>query len=277
MTSTVKLQRRITFSSGHRYWLNRLSPEENRAIFGPWASPYNHGHNYVLWVTAEGKVDPVNGMVVNIKWIDDLLKERVLKPFDQKSINDEVPEFFDLSPSIENLLIHFSSLLEDLPGGARLTHLKLEEHPLLYGELDLTLHQGPMISLTRIYEFAASHRLHTDALSPEENVRLYSKCSHPHGHGHNYVLEVTVSGQPDPISGMLADLTALDQVVEEKIISRYDHRNLDLDVEELQGLVTTSENVAQAIFAKLDSQVPGRLERVRLHETARNIFEVSRS
>ncbi len=277
MTSTVKLQRRITFSSGHRYWLNRLSPDENHAIFGPWASPFNHGHNYVLWVMAEGEVDPVNGMVVNIKWIDDLLKERILKPFDQKSINDEVPEFRDLSPSIENLLIHFSSLLEDLPGEATLTHLKLEEHPLLYGELDLTTPQGPMISLTRIYEFAASHRLHTDLLSPEENIRLYSKCNHSHGHGHNYLLEVTVSGQPDPISGMLADLSVLDQVVEEKILARYDHRNLDLDVDELQGMVTTSENVARAIFGQLENQVPGRLERVRLHETARNIFEVARS
>lgn len=277
MTSTVKLQRRIAFSSGHRYWLNRLSPEENRGVFGPWASPFNHGHNYVLWVTAEGPVDPVNGMVVNIKWIDDLLKDRILKPFDQKSINDEVPEFHDLAPTVENLLIHFSSLLEELPGGATLTHLKLEEHPLFYGELDLAPPQGPMISLTRIYEFAASHRLHTDALSPEENVRLYSKCNHPHGHGHNYVLEVTISGQPDPVSGMIADLSALDQVVDERILSRYDHRNLDLDVEELQGQVTTSENVAKAIFALLENQVPGRLERVRLHETARNIFEVSRS
>lgn len=277
MNSCVRLQRRIAFSSGHRYWLPHLSPEQNHAVFGPWASQFNHGHNYVLWVTAEGEVDPINGMVVNIKWIDDVLKEKVIRPFDQKSINDEIAEFSGKAPTIENLLLHFSTILDELPGAARLVHLKLEEHPLLFGELDLSLPEGPMISLTRIYEFAASHRLNTEALSAEENLRLYSKCNHINGHGHNYVLEVTVSGDPDPISGMLADLGALDQVVEERVLGRYDHRNLDLDIEELRGKVTTSEVVAEAIFAQLENRVPGRLERIRLHETARNIFEVSRS
>lgn len=276
MKSTVKLQRRITFSSGHRYWLPSLSEQQNRDLFGPWASPYNHGHNYVLWVTAEGEVDPTTGMVVNIKWIDDVLKERVIRPFDQKSINDEIPEFIDRSSSIENLLTYFADKLQQLPGDAKLIHLKLEEHPLLYGELDLTTPHGPMISITRIYEFAASHRLNTDELPHEENVRLYGKCNHINGHGHNYVLEVTVSGTPDPVTGMLADLGQLDSVVEERILNRYDHRNLDLDVEELAGKVTTSEVVAREIFTQLEGVVPGQLERVRLHETARNIFEVTR-
>ncbi len=276
MKSTVKLQRRITFSSGHRYWLPSMTEEQNRSLFGPWASPFNHGHNYVLWVTAEGSVDPVTGMVVNIKWIDDVLKERVIQIFDQKSINDEIADFLEKPPSIENLLIYFSATLMDLPGGAKLVHLKLEEHPLLYGELEVTATDSPTISLTRIYEFAASHRLNSPQLSDEENVRLYGKCSHVNGHGHNYLLEVTVSGTPDPVTGMLADLNLLDSVVKEKVLDRYDHRNLDIDVEELSDKVTTSEVVAGEIFLLLQGAVPGCLERVRLHETARNIFEASR-
>ncbi|MBZ0213991.1 MAG: 6-carboxytetrahydropterin synthase [Nitrospirae bacterium] len=132
------------------------------------------------------------------------------------------------------------------------------------------------MSLTRTYEFAASHRLHSPHLSDEENVRAYGKCNHVHGHGHNYVLEVTVSGEPDPASGMLVDLDHLDAVVEREVVDRYDHRNLDVDVEELRGRVTTSENVAKAIFDRLDASLGRSLSRVRLLETARNAFEVRR-
>lgn len=269
--TTCVLKRRISFSSGHRYWLPGLSADENRDVFGPWASPYNHGHNYVLWVGARGQVDPVNGMVVNIKWIDDVLKERIIRRFDQKSINDEVPEFADKSTSVESLLVYFSALLNDLPGGVELVELKLEEHPLLYGEWSK---DNPMVSLTRVYEFAASHRLNSDQIPPEENMRLYGKCNHVNGHGHNYVLEVTVEGVPKERSGMICDLGSLDQTVDQLILERYDHRCLDVDVPELAGKVTTSEVVCQEIFNQLDGKLPARLKRVRLHETARNVFEV---
>src|SRR5688572_5728509 len=100
-TSRMKLTRRVAFSSGHRYWLSTLSEEGNRALFGPWSSPFNHGHNYVLEVTVSGRVDERHGMVVNIKDIDEVLKDRVVSHFDQKSLNDEVPEFFDRSTSSE--------------------------------------------------------------------------------------------------------------------------------------------------------------------------------
>jgi 6-pyruvoyltetrahydropterin/6-carboxytetrahydropterin synthase len=273
MKSLVTLERRVVFSSGHRYWRTDKTPEENRFLFGDWASPFNHGHNYVLWVSAEGEVDPVNGMVVNIKWIDDVLKEKIVKVFDQKSINDEVPGFDLRPPSVENLLLWIADQLHDLPGEARLASLKLEEHPLLYGEWRA---ENNMLTLTRVYEFAASHRLHTDQLSGPENVRLYGKCNHVHGHGHNYVLEVTITGEPDPETGMMADLGELDRAVEALVVDRYDHRNLDVDVPELSGKVTTSEVVAQEIFRQLDGRVPAELHRVRLFETARNAFEVTR-
>jgi len=280
----MRMLRRVAFSSGHRYWNAQWSPEENRARFGPWASPYNHGHNYVLDVTVEGEVDPVDGMVVNIKRVDDVLKREILARFDQRSINDEIPEFADRAPSIENLL----SFIRDLLGAefevdrflegredratVRLVHLRLEEMPTFYGELDLAT---DMTTLTRIYEFAAAHRLHAPALSSDDNRALYGKCNHPAGHGHNYVLEVTIAGEPDRETGMIADLGELDSTVEREVLDRYDHRNLDVDLPELAGKVTTSENVAQAIFDRLNGAVPARLHRVRLWETARNCFEVS--
>lgn len=269
---TVILTRRVAFSSGHRYWLDGKSDDENRALFGRWASQFNHGHNYVLWVSARGEVDESNGMVVNIKWIDDVLQERVVHRFDQKSINDEVDGFASVAPCLENLLSYFQNELGDLPGGAELCGLKLEETPLLYGEWDK---DTDMTTITRVYEFAASHRLDVAALSAMENQRLFGKCNNPHGHGHNYVLEVTVTSEPDAMTGMMVDLSELDSAVDREILDRYDHKNLNLDVPELMGKNTTSEVVAGAIFDRLKGAVPGRLVRVRLHETARNIFEVT--
>ncbi|MCW5936329.1 MAG: 6-carboxytetrahydropterin synthase [Fimbriimonadaceae bacterium] len=269
--STVTLSRRVTFSSGHRYWLSALSEEENRARFGAWASPYNHGHNYVLWVSAAGPVDPVNGMVVNIKWIDDVLQDRVVQVFNGKSINDEVPGMAGRTPTVENLLLFFRDTLRDLPGGIPLAALKLEESETFYGEWRL---QDDMISITRTYEFAASHRLHVESLSHEENIRLFGKCNNPNGHGHNYVLEVTVTGEPDPLTGMIVDLATLDEVVEREIVGRYDHKNLDQDVPEFAGRNTTSEVVAQMIFDRLKDKLHSRLVKVSLFETARNRFEV---
>lgn len=276
----MKLTRRVTFSSGHRYWVPDWSESQNREVFGRWASPFNHGHNYILDVTASGPVDPVNGMVVNIKRIDDVLKRDVIQVFDQRSINDEVPAFRSQSSTLENLLRHFAGTLTaafaaEWPGQPiSLTHLRLEEMPTLWAELDL---EHDMMTLTRTYEFAAAHRLQADALPVEENLALYGKCNNPAGHGHNYVLEVTVTGKPDPTTGMMVDLGALDSTVHAEVVDRYDHKHLNLDLPEFAGRVTTSEVVAQEIWDRLDGKVPAQLYRVRLWETARNAFEVTRS
>ncbi len=268
----IRLTRRVTFSSGHRYWLPSLSPEENRARFGPWASPFNHGHNYALEVTTVGEVQPEHGMVVNIKIIDDILKEQIVSKFDQRSINDEVPAFADQAPSLENLLMFFAQTLKDkLPKEAELDHLKLEETATLYGEWHATEN---LLTLTRSYEFAASHRLHVPEMTHDQNLALFGKCNNPNGHGHNYVLEVTVSGPLDPVTGMMVDLGELDRAVEDTVVKRYDHKSLNADLPEFAGKNTTSEVVAEQIFSVLKPAVPGKLERIRLYETARNMFEV---
>ncbi len=280
---TVRMVRRLTFSAGHRYWRAVLSKEENVALFGTIASPYNHGHNYVLDVEVEGQVDESNGMVVNIKVIDDIVRRSVIERYHNKSINDEVPEFADRAPSLENMLESLWQEIDPLlPSEVSLTQLRLEEMPTLFGEKTMT---DTLVKLTRVYEFAASHRLHADALSHEENLRLFGKCNHIHGHGHNYTLEVTVAGTPDPVSGMMCPLDQLDEIVEKTILKRYDHRNLNLDLPEYEGRNTTSEVVALQIFDDLKAAIEteisagsfgsAHLYRVRVHETARNIFEVT--
>jgi 6-pyruvoyltetrahydropterin/6-carboxytetrahydropterin synthase len=137
-----------------------------------------------------------------------------------------------------------------------------------------------MVYLTRRYRFSAAHRLHNDALSVEENRRLYGKCDNPFGHGHNYVLDVTVAGEVDPATGMVFDLGLLDQTVKREVLERFDLTNLNEDTEEFRARVPTTENVCVAIYDLLRGKVHGgvrwptaRLERVRLEETSSNFFE----
>jgi 6-pyruvoyltetrahydropterin/6-carboxytetrahydropterin synthase len=275
---SVRMTRRVTFSSGHRYWNPTLTVDENRLLFGQWASPYNHGHNYVLEVTVAGRIDPRTAMIVNIKTIDEILQDLIVSRFDQKSINDEIDDFHSRAPSLENLLLHIGGVLSSgvLPEEAKLIGLRLHELESLYG--DYFEQDGEWImTLTRTYEFAASHRLHVPAMSDKENLELFGKCNNAAGHGHNYLLEVTVLGEPDPKTGMMVDLGKLDAVVEELVVDRYDHKHLNVDIPEFQQRTPTSEVIADEIFKRLDGNLPATLFRVRLHETARNIFEVLRS
>ena len=272
--STVLLTRRVSFSSGHRYWFDERSLEENRKFFGIYASRFNHGHNYILDVTVKGDTDRKTGMVVNIKDIDDVLQERLVDRFDLKSLNDEVSELKGVIPCLENLMKLIWADLSSpgvLPPECQITALRLEEMPTFYGEMDMK-----STTLTRLYEFAASHRLHVSSMSDEQNVEMFGKCNNPSGHGHNYVLEVTISGEMDPTTGMMTDLMALDDKINELVVDRYDHKNLNEDLPEFKGRPTTSEQVVLEIFKRLDGHIPAQLERVRLHETARSFFEVAR-
>jgi 6-pyruvoyltetrahydropterin/6-carboxytetrahydropterin synthase len=129
--------------------------------------------------------------------------------------------------------------------------------------------------LSRRYHFSASHRLHSDAYDEERNNQVYGKCNNPHGHGHNYIVEVTVTGQVDENTGMVCNLTDLDGFMQENVISRFDHTNLNLD-SHFENLVPTTENLCIAVynivFAEFNKSI---LTRVRIEETANNFFEYS--
>jgi len=127
--------------------------------------------------------------------------------------------------------------------------------------------------LSRRYVLSASHRLYSEAYSEAQNRAVYGKCANPHGHGHNYVVEVTVGGQVDPVTGMVCDLAALDDCVQTKVINRLDHTNLNLD-ELFTAQVPTTENLCIAIHHLLaEHLVHADLERVRVEETQNNFFE----
>lgn len=125
----------------------------------------------------------------------------------------------------------------------------------------------------RRYMVSASHRLHTEALTAEENCAAYGKCNNAHGHGHNYVVEVLVGGAVNAETGMVVDLAALDGAVDERILQRFDHANLNLDPL-FADRVPTTENFCRAIFDLLRGAMPaGELESVRVEETENNFFE----
>ena len=132
---------------------------------------------------------------------------------------------------------------------------------------------GVKIELGRRYRFAASHRLHSEKLSEQENSRVYGKCNNPYGHGHNYVLEISVSGPVDPATGMIANLADLDGFVEREVIEAFDHRSLNEEVAAFREKVPTTENVCIEIYQRLKHFPQAKLERVRIEETSNNSFE----
>jgi len=135
--------------------------------------------------------------------------------------------------------------------------------------------EGLKIELGRRYRFAASHRLHSKLLNEEQNSRVYGKCNNPYGHGHNYVLEISVSGTVDPATGMIVNLTDLDGFVEREVIAAFDHKSLNHDVEAFRERVPTTEYVCIEIYQRLKHFPLAKLERVRVEETPNNAFEYS--
>ena len=138
-----------------------------------------------------------------------------------------------------------------------------------------------MFRVTRQYRFAASHRLHSDELSEEKNRHLYGKCNNPYGHGHNYVVDVSAHGPLDERTGRAVDIRLLDRLVAQQVLGPFEHRNLNAEVEAFEREVPTSENLAAEICRRLKQNwstvFPGewpRLEKIRIAETPRNIFEI---
>ena len=127
--------------------------------------------------------------------------------------------------------------------------------------------------LGRRYRFSAAHRLHNEAFTEAENSRLYGKCNNPFGHGHNYVLEVRVSGEIDPATGMIANLADLDSFVSDQVLEPFDHCSLNEDVATFRTVVPTTENLCIEIFQRLKSFPKATLESVRVEETSNNSFE----
>jgi 6-pyruvoyltetrahydropterin/6-carboxytetrahydropterin synthase len=124
-----------------------------------------------------------------------------------------------------------------------------------------------MVLLTRKAEFSAAHYYWSEHLSDDENLRIFGKCANRNGHGHNYTFEVTVEGEVDPVTGFVVDLKSLKDVIQREVLAVYDHRHLNLEVEDFKHVIPTSENLAIAIWKRLEHRIAGaKLYRVRVYE-----------
>lgn len=133
---------------------------------------------------------------------------------------------------------------------------------------------GKKVYLTRRETFSAAHRLFKPELSDEENFKMFGKCSNPNWHGHNYTLEVTVAGEVNPETGFVLDIKKLKEIMLQNVISKVDHKNLNIDTDFMKGIIPTSEYITIAIWNQLANKIPGgKLYSVKLYETENNYFE----
>jgi len=131
----------------------------------------------------------------------------------------------------------------------------------------------PKVTVTRRVHFNAAHRLHNPDWSDQENLSVFGPCSNQNFHGHNYDLEVSVNGEIDPETGYVVDLRVVKQIVEDRVVSYLDHKNLNLDLPEFKDLNPTTENLVVTIWALLEDHLPGRLVKLALWETPRSCVE----
>jgi 6-pyruvoyltetrahydropterin/6-carboxytetrahydropterin synthase len=266
--SLVLLTRRVEFSAAHSYRIPAWDDKRNKEVFGLCSNPNGHGHDYKLDVTVKGKLDPKTGIVVNITEIDQVIKSIVLKELDGKFLNREHPYFIKNIPTTENIVEYLWRALEDRFEQCQLHRIRLYENPFLFSQKE----EKFMVLLTRKYHFSSAHRLHSSQLTNEENQQIFGKCNNQHGHGHNYVLEVTVKGETDPITGMIINLAELDQVVDQMVLQKCDHKHLNLDTEEFRELNPTAEVMAMVFWETLHPHLTN-LHKIGLWETEKNYFE----
>lgn len=264
----ILLTRKVEFSAAHSYRISTWDEDKNREIFGLCSNFNGHGHDYTLEVTVSGELNQKSGIVVNIVDIDRIIKSVVLEELDGKFLNREHPYFKEHIPTTENIVSYLWDSLEDKFEDCTLHQIVLHENPFLLSQKGIET----MIQLTRKYHFSAAHRLHSDQLSDEENKQIFGKCNNPHGHGHNYVLEVTVAGDQDPVTGMVIDLAEMDRVIDEVIIQKFDHKHLNLDTVEFSQLNPTAEVMTVVFWELIESHLPN-LYKIGLWETSKNYFE----
>jgi 6-pyruvoyltetrahydropterin/6-carboxytetrahydropterin synthase len=237
----------------------------------------------VIEVTVSGEVDPRTGFVMDLQELKRVINECIIEPFDHRHLNKEVHEFQALVPTTENLaVVSWRRLAPHIKGTARLFRVRIYETADIFADYygadersgddpgdDAKAHS----EFNRRYRFSASHRLHNPALSEEENRRTYGKCNNPYGHGHNYVIEVTLSGALDAQTGMVCNLADLDAFMQSELIESFDLNNLN-EHPFFQGTIPTTEAVCQKIFERVEEGFHhAKLERVRVEETGQNAFE----
>ena len=227
------------------------------------------GYFFAAQVTLAGELDRRSSYLLNIKQVDEAVRQ-VGVPLVGRAIRRKT--FGGGGKLVHDL---FEELRYLWPEHVHLHDLRLSLSPFL--ALSVFASEFPMIRLSQKFEFAASHRLHVPTMSAEDNARTFGKCNNPHGHGHNYELQVTLRGVPHA-SGELMHVPAMERVVAEHVIDRFDHKNLNVELEEFKDVVPSVENIAKVIYGILEprfAEEGATLASVTVWETPKTWCEYS--
>lgn len=225
--------------------------------FGPWMS---------LQVTLSGPLDPVSNYLINIKQIDATVRERAVPRIAEAVLDGRATP--------PQLLARLDEQLAAWPP-LTLEELKLNLSP--FTSMSIRASERPMMRLSQKFEFSATHRLHNPKATETENRHIFGKCNNPHGHGHNYEVQVTLRGQPDA-NGLLIEIPEFERIVAATVIDRFDHKNLNVEVPEFRDLIPTVENIAMTAYRLLKPKFAERsakLASVTVWETPKTWCEYS--
>lgn len=282
--TSIQLSKQIRFCASHYYWLESWSEAQNWSRFKGCANRHGHGHNYQVALTVQGPIDPQTGFMINFVDLTEILQTHVVAVLDHKMLNAQVPFFQDYLPTLESITYFVAQqLLSPLKeAGLSLISVKTLELDDLFMVYSIPPAASQPLTeaimrLTRQYNFSAAHRLWNPSLSEAENQRLFGPCTRIHGH--NYMLEITLEGRPDPLTSMIVDIEAFDTLVEQVLLADLDHRFLDEELSWLGGKLSTAEHLAQGCFDRLAPKIESlspeaRLVQLRLYENPTHWVDV---
>ncbi len=256
------ISKRFEVSLSYRYYRDDWPLEKNREVFGSWmGGPYGYGGNWTVYFVLSGPVDEKNGMVINITSVKERINRLLAGRYDHKFLNRDTPPYDKVIPTPENVARRLFSearvLFDD--ESAHLAACHLETSPFDAA----TAYADGRVERDFWMEFSAARRTGSPHLSDEENEKLFGVASAKNGHGHFYRLRVTLEGEPDPETGMIKNENETVQVLG-LLHNSLDHRHLNLEVPELNGLPMTTEFLARFIYGQLRISLP--VARVRLWE-----------
>jgi len=214
-----------------------------------------------------GDIAPDTGYVCSTREVDELIRGRGIG-----HLRDFLREFGGGRGAAVTLLSLWGQIADHIPEGTRLEELSLRPTPYL--AFAVQRGASEMVSMTYDFEFCAAHRLYRPELSDDENQRIFGRCTNPNGHGHNYVVRVTLQGRPDDKTGTIVPIGDVERMVNERVIDRFDHKHLNEDCAEFAELNPSVENIARVIFEKLNGAFgAAKLARVRVYETPKTYAE----
>lgn len=262
----IRLTREVRFSVD-RDWAGHIEP--TRPLTNSWAGwpsavglvPYLR-----LRATLAGEPDPITGYLCNIALIDRLLREHAI-PHAAEALRARGWRV----PAEELVRSVWSQVAPLAPPRTELVRLELLATPFLRFAIEK---EAPhVVQLTQQFEFSAAHRLHCPQLSDEQNRATFGKCNNPRGHGHNYILEVTIAGEPGR-DGTVLPLPRFEHIVRDRVVDALDHKHLNEDTEEFRTLNPSVENIARVIWGMLAGRLaPAELRAVRVYETPKTWAE----